>query len=170
MGIRLWRRLAPVLVVALGAGVGLAFAVAAVVRPDPLPVDRTPVPLAAHEPCRDVQVYFDTDEEMTRAAASFHDDPEARLVFVETKHESYLSLRDGFKDHPEMLRGLGGEESSPAVVTVLPLPSTDLVAYTARLKARFPRAQDVYSMDVNAFNKMFGKPRDGRTCPRAGEY
>ncbi|MFI5608226.1 hypothetical protein [Amycolatopsis sp. NPDC051903] len=154
----------------MGAGVASAFGVASLVRPDPLPIDRTAVPLAAHQPCRDVQVYFDTDEEMTRAAASFHDDPDARLVFVETKHDSYLSLRDGFKDHPEMLNGLGGEESSPAVVTVLPLPATDLAAYTARLKTRFPRAQEVYSMDVNAFNKMFGKPRDGRTCPRAGEF
>ncbi|MEV0072147.1 MULTISPECIES: hypothetical protein [unclassified Amycolatopsis] len=170
MGIRLWRWLAPVLVAALGAGVGLAFVVGMAVRPDPLPIDRTPVPLAAHQLCRDVQAYFDTDEQMRRAAGSFHDDPDARLVFVETKHESFLSLRDGFKDHPEILNGLGGEESSPAVVTVVPPPATDLVAYTARLKTRFPDAQEVYSLDVNAFNEKFGKPRDAPTCPRAGEY
>ncbi|MEV8615329.1 hypothetical protein AB0383_46815 [Amycolatopsis sp. NPDC051373] len=170
MGIRSWRWLAPVLVVALGAGVGLAFVTGAWLRPPPLPVDRTPVPLAGHQPCRDADVYFRTDEQMRHAAAALHDDPDARLVFVETKHESFLSLRDGFKDHPEMLKGLGGEESSPAVVTVVAMPTTDLVAYVASLKTRFPEAQDVYSIDVNAYNDKFGKPRDAPTCPRAGEY
>ncbi|WIX78239.1 hypothetical protein QRX50_43840 [Amycolatopsis carbonis] len=50
MGNRLWRWLAPVLVLALSAGVGLAFVFGAAVRPDPLPVDRTPVPPAGHKP------------------------------------------------------------------------------------------------------------------------
>ncbi|MEV6898119.1 hypothetical protein [Amycolatopsis sp. NPDC051372] len=169
MGIRWWRRLAPVLVIALGVGAGLAFAVAAGVRPDPLPVDRTPVPLAGHRPCADIELYFGTDPGMTRAAASFRDDVQARLVFVQTKRESWEKLKKIFKDHPEAQQGIDAADA-PAVVEVVPVPGTDLTTYASQLKTRHPDAQNVKAVDVDAMVAAMGKSGQAPKCPRSGEY
>ncbi|MBB4684748.1 hypothetical protein [Amycolatopsis jiangsuensis] len=48
MGLRPRRWLAPVLVLALGAGAGPAFLVVSAIRVPAPPGDRTPVPLAGH--------------------------------------------------------------------------------------------------------------------------
>lgn len=176
MGIRIWRWLAPVLVLALGAGVGLAFVVGAAVRPAPLPVDRTPVPLAGHRPCAAVQVFFDAgapgrdlDQEMRRAAAALADDPKARRVYTETQAEAWVRFQELFKDHPDLLAE-AGPENMPASVTVIPVPGTDLTAYATELGKRFPTAKNAQPFDINAVRDKLEPDKRGPACPRAGEF
>ncbi|WP_326833814.1 permease-like cell division protein FtsX [Amycolatopsis rhabdoformis] len=169
MGIRWWRWLAPVLVVALGAGVGLAFVAAAIVRPKPLPVDRTPVPLAGHRPCAAVRLWFDGDPEMRDAAGKLRDDPTARRVYTETKAEAYVRFKDLFKDDPELVR-LTPPDALPASVTVVPVPGTDLKAYAAELGKRFPDAKKAEDLDTNSVRDKFPPDKRGPVCPRAGEF
>ncbi|MFF4600295.1 permease-like cell division protein FtsX [Amycolatopsis sp. CA-161197] len=169
MGIRIWRWLVPVLVVALGAGVGLAFVVGAAVRPDPLPVDRTPVPLAGHRPCAAVDVYFDDDQAMRFAADQLRDDPKARRVYTETKAEAWVRFKEIFKDEPDLL-ATTDPSAIPGSVTVIPLPGTDLKAYAAELGRRFPNARRAEDFDVNAVREKLPQDKRGPVCPRAGEF
>ncbi|MFI5608225.1 permease-like cell division protein FtsX [Amycolatopsis sp. NPDC051903] len=176
MGIRIWRRLVPVLVLALGAGAGLAFVAAAIVRPAPLPVDRTPVPLAGHRPCAAVQVFFDAgtdardlDAEMRKAAAALADDPTARRVYTETQAEAWVRFQEVFKDRPDLLAEVS-QENMPAMVTVVPVPGTDLTAYAADLAKRFPAAKNAQTYDLNAVRERVAPDKRGPACPRAGEF
>src|SRR4051812_49734612 len=102
------RVVVPVFALALAAGVGLAFGVAALVRPPELPVDTNPAPLAGHTLCAAVVVTFSSDQDMRAAAGSFHDDPKARRVFVD-----------------------------PPSVSLLAVPGTDLKAWAQELHVRF---------------------------------
>ncbi|HEY3466086.1 MAG TPA: permease-like cell division protein FtsX [Amycolatopsis sp.] len=163
------RVLLPVVALALAAGVGLAFFVAALVRPPELPVDRNPAPLAGHNLCASVVVYFRTDEEMRAAAAAFHDDPKARRVFVETQAEAYARFKRIFADQPELLR-LTRPDSLPASVSLLAVPGTDLNAWAQELHARFEHADQVKVTDLDAMVEQL-KPTDPPPkCPRDGEY
>ncbi|MEV8615327.1 permease-like cell division protein FtsX [Amycolatopsis sp. NPDC051373] len=175
MGIRIWRWLAPVLVVALGAGVGLAFGVAAVVRPAPLPVDRTPVPLAGHKPCAAVQMFFDAgtdgrdiDREMGRVDAALANDPKARRVYTQTQAESWAEFKRLFADHPDLIAQVKAADL-PAVITVIPVPRTDLTDYAAELHRRFPAADKAQPYDVDSFAKTLPSNQRGPACPPAGE-
>ncbi|WIX78236.1 permease-like cell division protein FtsX [Amycolatopsis carbonis] len=161
MGIRIWRWLAPVLVVALGAGVGLAVVVGAAVRPDPLPVDRTPVPLAGHRPCAAVEVWFDDDQAMRFAADQVRNDPKARRVYTETKAAAWVRFKEIFKDEPDLL-ATTDPSAIPGSVTVVPFPGTDLKAYAAELGRRFPNTRRAEDLDVNALrDKVPGQARPG---------
>ncbi|WP_432852012.1 permease-like cell division protein FtsX [Amycolatopsis sp. CA-161197] len=174
MGIRLWRWLAPVLLVALSARAGPALLAGAAVRPAPLPVDRTPVPLAGHKPCAAVQVFFDAgvgrdlDGEMRRVAAALADDPKARRVYTQTQAEAWVQFKELFGDDPNLV-AQAKPTDMPAVITVIPVPRTDLSAYAAELKQRFPSAADAKPFDVDSFAKTLPGDNRGPACPPAGE-
>ncbi|GAA3531582.1 hypothetical protein GCM10022222_13340 [Amycolatopsis ultiminotia] len=168
MGARLWRWLAPVLVLALGAGAGAAFLVANAIGPAELPVDRTPVPLAQHRPCAAVQLFLDDDETMRRTAQALAGDPQARRVFVQTKAESYARFRELYQDDPELMAQVRPEDI-PGSVTVIPMPHTDLQGYAADLRKRHPEA-DVQVLDGTAFRQQVRPGEPGPVCPRAGEF
>jgi hypothetical protein len=163
------RIVVPVVVLALGAGVGLAFFVAALLRPPDLPVDTNPVPLAGHNLCASVAVYFRTDDEMRAAAPSFHDDPKARRVFVETKAEAFVRFKKVFKDEPELLQSTQ-PDALPATVSLLAVPGTDLKAWARELHARFPNADQVQVNDLNAAAAQLELTAPPPKCPREGEY
>jgi hypothetical protein len=163
------RILVPVVALAVAAGAGLAFFVAALIRPPDLPVDPDPVPLAGHDLCASVAVYFGTDDAMREAAGSFHDDPKARRVFVETKAEAYARFKRVFEDQPEVLASTR-PDSLPASVSLLAVPGTDLRAWAQELHARFPHADQVKVNDLNALAGQLELTAPPPKCPRAGEY
>jgi hypothetical protein len=172
MGKRLWLRLAPFLVLALAAGAGAAFLVAGAVRTPPppaLPVDTNPVPLAGHQVCAAVQLFFDSDDAMTHVSKTFSGDPKARRVFVETKVEAYTRFKQIFKDDPELLQTVK-PEAIPASLTLLPVPGVELNAYAAELKQRYPGAAKVQTLDGNALSAKAPPDKRLPACPRAGEY
>lgn len=163
------RIVVPVVVAALAAGVGLAFFVAALLRPPDLPVDTNPGPLAGHNLCASVAVYFRTDEEMRDAAGKFRDDPKARRVFVQTKAEAFARFKDVFKDQPELLQ-LTTPDALPASVSLLAVPGTDLDAWARELHARFPNADQVQVNDLNEAATRLNFTAPPPKCPREGEY
>ncbi len=163
------RVLIPVVALAAAAGVGLAFLVVALVRPPELPVDRDPAPLAGHQLCASVLVYFRTDEAMRAAARSFHDDPKARRVYVETKAEAYTRFKGIFKDQPELL-GSTRPDSLPASVSLLAVPGTDLKAWAQELHGRFAEAEHVKVVDLDATAAQLKLTAPPPKCPREGEY
>lgn len=135
------RVLVPVIALALAAGVGLAFFIAALKRPPDLPVDTNPAPLAGHTLCAAVVVVFPTDAEMAAAVPSFHDDPKARRVFVD-----------------------------PPSVSLLAVPGTDLKAWAQELHARFRTAERVTVIDADATAAQLNLTAPPPKCPREGEY
>lgn len=135
------RVLVPVITLALAAGVGLAFGVAALVRPPELPVDTNPAPLAGHTLCAAVVVVFESDAEMQAAARSLHDDPKARRVFVD-----------------------------PPSVSLLAVPGTDLKAWALQLHARYRKAERVTVIDSDATAAQLKLTAPPPKCPREGEY
>jgi hypothetical protein len=163
------RILVPVIAAALAAGVGLAFFVAALLRPPELPVDPDPAPLADHRLCAAVVVYFHTDPEMRLASGTFRDDPKARRVFVETQAEAYTRFKRIFKDETELLQ-LTQPDSLPASVSLLAVPGTDLNAWAQELHARFPNADRVTVTDLDATVKQLKPTAPPPKCPREGEY
>lgn len=163
------RIVVPVVAAALGAGVGLAFFVAALLRPPDLPVDTNPVPLAGHNLCASVAVYFRTDAEMRTAADTFHDDPKARRVFVQTKAEAFARFKDVFKDQPELLQATQ-PDALPASVSLLAVPGTDLDAWARELHARITNADQVQVNDLNAAAAQLKVTAPPPKCPREGEY
>ncbi|MEQ0557609.1 hypothetical protein ABJI51_00905 [Amycolatopsis sp. NEAU-NG30] len=143
------RVLPPVIALAAAAGAGLAFFVAALVRPPDLPVDTNPAPLAGHNLCAAVVLSFSSDEKMWSAARSFHDDPKARRVFVETAAEAY--------------------PASPSV-SLLAVPGTDLRAWAQELHVRFRDAETVSVTDLDAAAAQLNLTAPPPKCPREGEY
>ncbi|MDQ7803412.1 hypothetical protein Q5425_06695 [Amycolatopsis sp. A133] len=137
----LTRVLVPVIALALAAGVGLAFFIAALVRPPELPVDTNPAPLAGHTLCAAVVVVFPSDAEVQAAAQSFHDDPKARRVFVD-----------------------------PPSVSLLAVPGTDLKAWAQELHARFRTAERVTVIDSDTTAAQLKLTAPPPKCPREGEY
>jgi hypothetical protein len=135
------RVLVPVIALALAAGVGLAFFIAALVRPPELPVDTNPAPLAGHTLCAAVVVTFSSDQDMRAAAGSFHDDPKARRVFVD-----------------------------PPSVSLLAVPGTDLKAWAQELHVRFRTAERVTVLDSDATAVQLKLTAPPPKCPREGEY
>jgi FtsX-like permease family protein len=163
------RVLIPVVALAAAAGVGLAFLVAALVRPPDLPVDTNPVPLADHHLCAGVVVSFHTDPEMRRASVTFHDDPKARRVFVQTKAEAYAKFKEVFKDQKELLQ-LTSPDALPASVQLIAVPGTDLKTWAQELHTRFPHADRVTVTDLNATVDQLKPTAPPPRCPREGEY
>jgi hypothetical protein len=137
----LGRVLVPVIALALAAGAGLAFFIAALVRPPELPVDTNPAPLAGHTLCAAVVVVFPSDAEVRAAAQSFHDDPKARRVFVD-----------------------------PPSVSLLAVPGTDLKAWALELHARFRTAERVTVIDSDTTAAQLKLTAPPPKCPREGEY
>ncbi|WIX97726.1 hypothetical protein QRX60_26940 [Amycolatopsis mongoliensis] len=135
------RVVVPAFVLALAAGVGLAFGVAALKRPPDLPVDTNPAPLAGHTLCAAVVVVFPSDAEMRAAVPSFPDDPKVRRVFVD-----------------------------PPSVSLLAVPGTDLKAWAQELHARFRTAERVTVIDSDATAAQLKLTAPPPKCPRAGEY
>ncbi|MEV4057630.1 hypothetical protein AB0J55_41040 [Amycolatopsis sp. NPDC049688] len=135
------RVLVPVIALALAAGVGLAFFVAALVRPPELPVDRNPAPLAGHTLCAAVVVVFESDAEMRAAEPSLHDEPKARRVFED-----------------------------PPSVSLLAVPGTDLKAWAQELHARYRKAERVTVIDSDATAAQLKLTAPPPKCPREGEY
>ncbi|NBH04660.1 hypothetical protein GTY80_15575 [Amycolatopsis sp. SID8362] len=135
------RVLSPVIALALAAGVGLAFFVAALKRPPDLPVDTNPAPLAGHTLCAAVVVLFPTDAELLAAMRSLRDDPKARRVFVD----------------------------SPSV-SLLAVPGTDLKAWAQELHARLRTAERVTVVDSDAAAARLKLTAPPPKCPREGEY
>ncbi|MEV7095555.1 hypothetical protein AB0M80_22185 [Amycolatopsis sp. NPDC051045] len=133
--------LVPVIALALAAGAGLAFFVAALVRPPDLPVDTHPAPLAGHKLCAAVVVVFPSDAEMRAAVPSFRDDPQARRVYVD-----------------------------PPSVSLLAVPGTDLKAWAQELHARFRTAERVTVLDLDAAAAQLKLTAPPPKCPREGEY
>lgn len=135
------RVLPPVIALALAAGVGLAFFVAALVRPPELPVDTNPAPLAGHTLCAAVVVTFLSEEDMRAAVPSFHDDPKARRVFLD-----------------------------PPSVSLLAVPGTELKAWALQLHARYRTAERVTVIDSDATAAQLNLTAPPPKCPREGEY
>jgi hypothetical protein len=135
------RIVAPVVALALAAGVGLAFFVAALKRPPDLPVDTNPAPLAGHTLCAAVVVVFPADAELRAALPSFRDDPKARRVYVD-----------------------------PPSVSLLAVPGTDLKDWAQELHARFRKAERVTVIDSDATAAQLKLTAPPPKCPREGEY
>ncbi|MEV7041896.1 hypothetical protein [Amycolatopsis sp. NPDC051061] len=135
------RVVVPVFALALAAGVGLAFGVAALKRPPDLPVDTNPAPLAGHELCAAVVLVFPTGAEMQEATPFLRDDAKARRVFVD----------------------------SPSV-SLLAVPGTDLKAWAQELHARFRTAERVTVIDSDAAAAQLKLTAPPPKCPREGEY
>ncbi|WP_284745267.1 hypothetical protein [Amycolatopsis sp. RTGN1] len=135
------RVVVPVFALALAAGVGLAFGVAALKRPPDLPVDTNPAPLSGHTLCAAVVLVFPSDAEMRAAVPSFHDDPTARRVFVD-----------------------------PPSISLLAVPGTDLKAWAQELHARFRTAERVTVIDADATAAQLKLTAPPPKCPREGEY
>ncbi|MEW2507351.1 hypothetical protein ACQPXB_14010 [Amycolatopsis sp. CA-161197] len=163
MGIRLWRWLAPVLVVALGVGAGAAFLVAGSVRAVASSAARTPAPSAGHQPCVVVQVFFRDDDSMRRAAAALGEDPRARRVFLDTQAMTWMEFKKIYKQDPAKIAA-ASESAMPATVGVLPVPGVDLTAYGAELKQRFPDGQKVQQLDLEAVWKKYHSGLQGFVC------
>jgi hypothetical protein len=138
---RLVRVVVPVFALALAAGVGLAFGVAALKRPPDLPVDTDPAPLAGHTLCAAVVLVFPSTAEMQAVVPSFRDDPKARRVYVD-----------------------------PPAVSVLAVPGTDLRAWAQELHARFRTAERVTVIDSDATAAQLELTAPPPKCPREGEY
>ncbi|WP_410669169.1 hypothetical protein [Amycolatopsis sp. cmx-4-68] len=135
------RVLVPVVALALAAGVGLAFFVAALERPPDLPVDTNPAPLAGHTLCAAVVVVFPTDAEMRAAVPSFREIPKTRRVFVD-----------------------------PPSVSLLAVPGTDLRGWAQELHTRFRTAERVTVIDSDATAAQLELTAPPPKCPREGEY
>ncbi|MCR6486072.1 hypothetical protein M8542_24900 [Amycolatopsis sp. OK19-0408] len=135
------RVVVPAVALALAAGVGLAFGIAALQRPPDLPVDTNPAPLAGHTLCAAVVVVFASDAEMRAGAQALHDDPKARRVFVD-----------------------------PPSVSLLAVPGTDLKAWARELHARFRTAERVTVIDADATAAQLNLTAPPPKCPREGEY
>jgi hypothetical protein len=135
------RVLVPVITLALAAGAGLAFFIAALVRPPELPVDTNPAPLAGHTLCAAVVVVFPSDAEMRAAVPSVRDDPKARRVYVD-----------------------------PPSVSLLAVPGTDLRAWAQELHTRFRTAERVTVIDADATAAQLKLTAPPPKCPREGEY
>ena len=135
------RVVVPVFALALAAGVGLAFGVAALKRPPDLPVDTNPAPLSGHTLCAAVVLVFPSDAEMQAAVPSFHDNPTARRVFVD-----------------------------PPSISLLAVPGTDLKAWAQELHARFRAAERVTVIDADATAAQLKLTAPPPKCPREGEY
>jgi hypothetical protein len=135
------RVLLPVIALAAAAGVGLAFFIAALVRPPELPVDTNPAPLAGHTLCAAVVVIFSSEEGMRAALPSLQGDPKARRVFVD-----------------------------PPSVSLLAVPGTDLKAWAQELHARFRTAERVSVTDLDAAAAQLKLTAPPPKCPREGEY
>ncbi|WP_235190857.1 hypothetical protein [Amycolatopsis rifamycinica] len=135
------RMLLPVIALALAAGVGLAFFIAALVRPPELPVDTNPAPLAGHTLCAAVVVTFASEEDMRAAVPVLRDDPKARRVFVD-----------------------------PPSVSLLAVPGTDLKAWAFQLHARYRTAERVTVIDSDTTAAQLNLTAPPPKCPREGEY
>ena len=135
------RVVVPATALALVAGVGLAFGVAALTRPPDLPVDTNPAPLAGHTLCAAVVVTYSSEEDMRAALPSFHDDPKARRVFVEAPSVSLLAV-----------------------------PGTDLKAWAQELHARYRTADRVTVIDSDTTAAQLKLTAPPPKCPREGEY
>ncbi|MFJ9778436.1 hypothetical protein ACIRSS_02570 [Amycolatopsis sp. NPDC101161] len=135
------RVVAPTVALALAAGVGLAFGVAALKRPPDLPVDTNPAPLAGHTLCAAVVVVFPADAELRVALPAVRDDPKVRRVFVD-----------------------------PPSVSLLAVPGTDLKAWAQELHARFRKAERVTVIDSDATAAQLKLTAPPPKCPREGEY
>ncbi|MEU8638297.1 hypothetical protein AB0C38_39465 [Amycolatopsis sp. NPDC048633] len=135
------RVVVPVFALALAAGVGLAFGVAALKRPPDLPVDTNPAPLAGHTLCAAVVLVFPDDAAMRAAVPSFRDNPTARRVFVD-----------------------------PPSISLLAVPGTDLKAWAQELHARFRTAERVTVIDSDAAAARLKLTAPPPKCPREGEY
>lgn len=135
------RVLVPVIAVALAAGTGLAFFIAALLRPPDLPVDTNPAPLAGHELCAAVVLVFPSGAEMQEAMPSLRDDAKARRVFVD-----------------------------PPSVSLLAVPGTDLQAWAQELHARFRTAERVTVIDSDTTAAQLKLTAPPPKCPREGEY
>ena len=137
----LTRVLLPVIALALAAGVGLAFFIAALVRPPELPVDTNPAPLEGHTLCAAVVVTFLSEEDMRAAVPVLRDDPKARRLFVD-----------------------------PPSVSLLAVPGTDLKAWARELHARYRTAERVTVIDSDATAAQLKLTAPPPKCPREGEY
>ncbi|MEU4668526.1 hypothetical protein AB0F91_11230 [Amycolatopsis sp. NPDC023774] len=163
MGLRLWRRLAPVLVVALGVGAGAAFLVAGAVRPVVVAMNRPPAPATGHQPCMVVQVYFRDDDAMRHAAAALGDDPKAHRVDLDTQALVWMEFKKIYHQDPAKIAATR-ESAMPAAVTVVPVPGTDLNAYAAELRQRFPDAQKATMIDLEAARDKYAPEASGDVC------
>ncbi|MER6793724.1 hypothetical protein [Amycolatopsis mediterranei] len=137
----LTRVLVPVSALALAAGAGLAFFIAALVRPPELPVDPNPAPLAGHTLCAAVVVTYSSEEDMRAAVPSLRGDPKVRRVFVD-----------------------------PPSVSLLAVPGTDLKAWAQELHARYRKAERVTVIDSDATAAQLKLTAPPPKCPREGEY
>ncbi|MGV9362437.1 hypothetical protein [Amycolatopsis sp. NPDC003731] len=126
---------------ALAAGVGLAFFIAALVRPPDLPVDTNPAPLAGHTLCAAVVVTYSSEEDMRAAVPVLRDDPKARRVFLD-----------------------------PPSVSLLAVPGTDLKAWAQELHARYRTAERVTVIDSDTTAAQLKLTAPPPKCPREGEY
>ncbi|MET9000904.1 hypothetical protein [Amycolatopsis sp. Hca4] len=138
---RLTRVVPPVIALALAAGAGLAFFIAALVRPPDLPVDTNPAPLAGHTLCAAVVVVFESDAGMRSAETAIRAEPKARRVFVD-----------------------------PPSVSLLAVPGTDLKAWAQELHARYRTAERVTVIDSDATAAQLKLTAPPPKCPREGEY
>ncbi|GAA4527196.1 permease-like cell division protein FtsX [Amycolatopsis samaneae] len=169
-GPKLIKILIPAFVLAAAIGVGVALLVAHLAEPDPLPVDTGPVPAAGRNVCgSSVVVYFETDEQMTRASGSFHGDPKTRRVFTETKAEAYERFKRIFAEHPETLR-LTRPDTLPASLDLLPQRGVNLEEWAAELRGRYPEAKKVDVLDLAHLPPGLPTPATMPSCPPSGEY
>lgn len=154
----MWRWLAPVVVVALGVGVGAAFLLAGSVR-----AGASSAASAGHQPCVAEQVYFRDDDAMRRAAAVLENDPEARRVDLDPQALTWSAFKKLYQGDPAKIAATS-ESAMPATVVVLPVQGTDLNRYAAEFRQRFPDARKVQQLDVEAVWKKNHPGAQGFVC------
>ncbi|MEV8615328.1 hypothetical protein AB0383_46810 [Amycolatopsis sp. NPDC051373] len=101
-----------------------------------------------------VQVFFRDDDAMRRAAAVLENDPKARRVDLDPQAVTWMEFKKIYKQDPAKIAATS-ESAMPATVGVLPVPGTDLNAYAAELKQRFPDAQKTQLLDLEAMREKY---------------
>ncbi|MFF4600296.1 hypothetical protein [Amycolatopsis sp. NPDC001319] len=159
----MWRWLAPVLVLALAAGVGLAFVVGGAVHSDAVRRHQA-APSGERGGCTAVQLAFDKDDEMQLAAQALQDDPDVAEVFTETRAQTYARLKEVFKDDPDLRQAMGPEDVPP-MITAFGRPGTDATALAAKLRQRTLGAGGVNPLTQDQVREYFPPGTRAPSCP-----
>lgn len=154
------------LIVAVAAAVGIWFGLR-----DGGGTDRAagPIPLGKHEVCAGVRISVTTDARMRMIAAALVGDPQARVVYTQTKQQAYQAYRRSFADLPE-LQALGRPQALPAAVVVVTVSGADIRQVADRYRTRFTDATEVRPLiqdDPAAFAAVGATPPP--PCPASGE-
>jgi len=97
----------------------------------------------ARPTCRhDLLANFDTDDEMTAAAARLREEPEVASITAHTKAENYEKFKEVFADDPELVANTP-PEALPASVEMKPVDDADPNALRDRIHEKYSAEVEV---------------------------